>query len=129
MPADHGPAEQVKNARDLHYELARCLSRCWRSISSTAGRCSSSSPPTISSRNGWRTDLVHPAFPPDRRVIAKHTGLEANPHLFRSSAAKIDNRIKPGDWGIISHVLQHELAATMRAYANFERTRSIRLYR
>ncbi len=125
----HVPAEQVKSARDLHHELGA------RSIAVLDIYLELGRPVLLHQPSDYRFPAMDggakgsgPLSELIRKTIATHTGLEVNPHLFRSIPAKIHDRVKPGDWGTTSHVLHHTLGTTLRSYVNFERDRSIRLY-
>ena len=123
------PAHEVKNKRDLNYELGTDSTKLVEYYLQT-----------------WRPVLLHAPseylFPaqdggPKRKehvsgliknTILEHTGLVINAHLFRSIATKIHSMAAPGDFATISHVLHNTLQTSMKAYAQFEHGASIRHY-
>lgn len=125
----HIPAEEVKNAGALDYELPNNVVMLL-DLYLTKAR------PVL---EGKPSDYVFPAQkggpkPPGhlsrliKETIREHTGLTINAHLFRSIAGKIHSMAQPGDFVTLSHVLNNTLPMTMKAYAQFERQSSLQHY-
>ena len=61
--------------------------------------------------------------------VAQHLGLKVNPHLFRHIAAKIYLDRRPGEYGLVSRLLNHaSVATTMAAYTGAESVSAARHY-
>ena len=123
------PAEEVKNERDLHYELGpettKLLDQYIRDARPVLVR-----QPTeylFPAQNGDHKRVEHVSGL-IKQTILEHTGMVINAHLFRSIAGKIHSMVAPGDFATLSHVLHNTLQTAMRAYAQFEHKSSIRHY-
>lgn len=123
------PGHEVKNNRDLNYELGANATglltyylKTWRPIllrepSEYLFPAQNGGP----KRKGHVSGLI-------KATILEHTGLVINAHLFRSIATKIHAMAAPGDFVTISHVLCNTLETAMKAYGQFEHASSIRHY-
>lgn len=123
------PAHEVKNNRDLHYELGE-------SATALLERYLKKARPVLLREPG---DYMFPAQNggPKRSAhlsglikatILEHTGLTVNAHLFRSIAGKIHSMSSPGDFATLSHVLHNTLRTAMKSYAQFEQRSSLLHY-
>lgn len=63
-----------------------------------------------------------------KETILAHTGLVIHAHLFRSIAGKIHCMISPGDFLTLSHAIGDSHATTMKSYAQFEQKNAVRHY-
>jgi integrase len=123
------PGKDVKNNRDLHYELGegatgllehyRRVARpiLLRAPSDYLFPAQNGGPKRISAL----TALI-------KSTILEHTGLVIHAHLFRSIAGKIHAMVAPGDFTTLSHVLHNTLRTTMKSYAQFEHQSAVRHY-
>jgi site-specific recombinase XerD len=123
------PGKEVKNNRDLHYELGERSTRLLEQYLKDARPILLREP----------SDYLFPAQDggPKRassisnlikETILEHTGLTINAHLFRSIAGKIHSMAAPGDFATLSHVLHNTLRTAMKSYAQFEHQSSLRHY-
>lgn len=123
------PGHEVKNNRDLHYELGE-------SATALLDRYLKEARPIVLREPG---DYLFPAQNggPKRSehlsgliksTILEHTGLIINAHLFRSIAGKIHSMAAPGDFTTLCHVLHNSLRTAMKSYAQFEHQSSLRHY-
>lgn len=123
------PGEEVKNDRDLAYELTNEAVSLYE----------------LYLRHHRPTLMVAPSdylFPaqdggPKRQhvlsslisdTIKAQTGLVIHAHLFRSIAGKIHLMVNPGDFGTVSHAIGDSLTTTMRVYARHEQKNAVRYY-
>jgi hypothetical protein len=123
------PGHEVKNNRDLHYELGSTSTKLldfyltnWRPVllrerSEYLFPAQNGGP----KRSGSLSALI-------KETILEHIGLIINAHLFRSIASKVHSMAAPGDYVTLSHVLHNTLKTAMKAYAQFEHASSIRHY-
>ena len=125
----HVPGHEVKNKRDLNFELGPTSStlleyylKTWRPI-----LLREPSEYLFPAQKGGpkRKEHVSGLI---KSTILEHTGLIINAHLFRSIASKVHSMAAPGDFVTLSHVLHNRLETTMKAYAQFEHQSSIRHY-
>jgi integrase len=123
------PAEEVKNDRDLHYELGpettKLLDHYIRDARPVLLRQPSEY--LFPAQNGDHKRVEHVSGL-IKQTVLEHTGMVINAHLFRSIAGKIHSMVAPGDFATLSHVLHNTLQTAMRAYAQFEHKSSIRHY-
>jgi integrase len=123
------PAEEVKNGKPLTYELGSGTSQLLDLY------CHSARPVLLHEPSEYlfpaqdggpkRTSALSALI---KKTIWEYTGLDINAHLFRSIAAKIHNRVHPGDFLTHSHVIGDSLRTAMRAYAQFEQKNALRHY-
>jgi integrase len=123
------PGEEVKNGRDLAYELTNEAVKLYDLY---LGHYR----PTLMVAP---SDHLFPAQDggPKRPhtlsslitvTIKAETGLVIHPHLFRSIAGKIHLMVNPGDFGTVSHAIGDTIATTMKAYAQHEQKNAVRHY-
>jgi integrase len=123
------PAKDVKNNRDLHYELGDNATRLFEYYLSTARPILIGEPSDylFPAQNG-EAKRISALTALIKATILEHTGLDINAHLFRSIAGKIHSMVAPGDFTTLSHVLHNTLRTTMKSYAQFEHQSSMRHY-
>ena len=123
------PAQEVKNNRDLHYELGEGATRLLQKYLKEArpNLLDAASDFLFPAMNGGpkRTSALSALI---KETILEHTGLVINAHLFRSIAGKIHSMAAPGDFATLSHVLHNSLRTAMKSYAQFEHQSSLRHY-
>jgi hypothetical protein len=124
------PGHEVKNKRDLHYELGAASTKLldfyiqtWRPV-----LLRQPSAYLFPAQNGDHKRKEH-LSKLIKGTILEYTGLVINAHLFRSIAAKVHAMAAPGDFVTLSHVLHNTLKTAMKAYAQFEHASSIRHYK
>lgn len=123
------PGEEVKNSKELHYELAPEATKLLDLYLAEARPVLLREPSDylFPAQNGGPkasqslSKLI-------RKTIREHTGLDINAHLFRSIAAKLHNLAAPGDSVTLSHVLADSLRTTMKSYSQFETRNSLKHY-
>ncbi|MEL6226803.1 MAG: hypothetical protein AAFR01_07250 [Pseudomonadota bacterium] len=122
----HIPAEEVKNARALDFELGPVTTRLLERYLREARPVLLDAPSgyLFPAGNGEpkRTDALSRLI---SSSIRDHAGLDINAHLFRSIAGKIHSLAAPGDFATLSHVIGDSLQTAMSAYAQFERRTAI----
>jgi integrase len=123
------PADEVKNAKPLHFELVGPSAEIVWDYINRARPALMEQPgdalfPKLDGQPKRPGDLSHLI----KRTIFNETGLVVNAHLFRSLASKIHNRIAAGDLATISHVLGDRMETVMKSYAQFEQQSSLRRY-
>jgi hypothetical protein len=123
------PALEVKNNRDLHYELGEGATHLLQRYLKEARPIllDAASDFLFPAMNGGpkRTSALSSLI---KETILEHTGLVINAHLFRSIAGKIHSMAAPGDFATLSHVLHNSLRTAMKSYAQFEHQSSLRHY-
>jgi hypothetical protein len=123
------PGDEVKNNRDLHYELGERATRLLERYLTEARPILLCEPGDylFPARDGGpkRASALSALI---KETILEHAGLVINAHLFRSIAGKIHSMTAPGDFATLSHVLHNTLETAMKAYAQFEHQSSIRHY-
>ncbi len=123
------PALEVKNNRDLHYELGEGATHLLQAYLKEARPIllDAASDFLFPAMNGGpkRTSALSSLI---KETILEHTGLVINAHLFRSIAGKIHSMAAPGDFATLSHVLHNSLRTAMKSYAQFEHQSSLRHY-
>lgn len=123
------PAAEVKNRKDLNYELNSGVCELMDLYLSRARPLFVQVPsdhifPTANGspkRPAHLSQLI-------KKTILEHTGLEINAHLFRSIAGKIHSVVQPGDYVTLSHAIGDSLRTAMRSYAQFEQKNALRHY-
>ncbi len=123
------PGHEVKNNRDLNYELGENATALMERYLQDARPVLLREPSEYlfpaqngsSKRTQHLSDLI-------KKTILEHTGMTINAHLFRSIAGKIHSMAAPGDFATLSHVLHNTLRTAMKSYAQFEHQSSLRHY-
>jgi integrase len=124
-------ADEVKNGRDIEFELPRAV------VDMIDAHLSTRSPRLCRRGTPWlfpRRDGDGPTSPTylATRVkarILRETGLVMNMHLFRHLACKILLDAKPGHYEVARRLLGHSsLSTTLNAYAGFEAGTATRLF-
>jgi hypothetical protein len=123
------PADEVKNDRDLHYELGPGTTKLLEQYMKTSRSVLMRQPTEylfpMQDGNHKGVEQLSGLI---KQTILEHTGMVINAHLFRSIAGKIHSMVSPGDFTTLSHVLHNTLQTAMKAYAQFEHKSSIRHY-
>jgi len=123
------PGEEVKNSRDLHYELGEGTTRLLELYRKNARPILLRAPSgyLFPAQSGGPKRVEHVSGL-IKEMILEHTGMVINAHLFRSIAGKIHSMVSPGDFTTLSHVLHNTLRTTMKSYAQYEHQSSMRHY-
>ncbi len=123
------PAAEVKNNRDLHYELGAETTQLLDQYCKVARPILLRAPSDylFPAQNGG-PKLESSLSRLIKEMISEHTGMVINAHLFRSIAGKIHSTVAPGDFTTLSHVLHNTLRTAMKSYAQFEHQSSVRHY-
>ena len=123
------PAAEVKNNRDLHYELGAETTKLLDYYCKVARPVLLRAPSDhlFPAQNGG-PKLESSLSRLIKETISEHTGMVINAHLFRSIAGKIHSTVAPGDFTTLSHVLHNTLRTAMKSYAQFEHQSSVRHY-
>lgn len=123
------PGHEVKNNRDLNYELGEDATALLERYLKEARPVLLREPSeyVFPAQNGGpkRTQHISGLI---KTTILEHTGMTINAHLFRSIAGKIHSMAAPGDFATLSHVLHNTLRTAMKSYAQFEHQSSLRHY-
>lgn len=124
------PGEEVKNDRPYHLELPGEVADliAWYCMEYRALLVEV---PTTALFPGERGGSKKPSTlgPQITKRVQAYLGVPVNPHLFRHIAAKLYLDHRPGEYALVSRLLNHKsVATTMRAYTGTESVSAARHY-